>query len=151
MGQILPEITGMDWLLFVELLFSLVILLLLFTPGSSENKHLNRLSRDAIFPQAARLSCQLTLAAISTGEERASRPNVSQPSVLTSFNVIWFRARSHYGPNKTTTLSNICLPCEPVDYSFSWRSDGTRLTQPHAQANKSISAATMSNRMCFKV
>lgn len=36
-------------------------------------------------------------------------PNVSQLSVLTSFHLSWFHARSHYSPDKPVTLSNICL------------------------------------------
>lgn len=87
---------------------------------------------------------------ISPKESKQPSPNTLQLSVLTSFNLIWFHACSHYRPDKTATLSNICLLGRPVDYSFSWRSDGTRLTQLHNWANKSISPAIMSNCVCFK-
>lgn len=40
---------------------------------------------------------------------KSENPNVSQLSVLTSFQLSWFHARSHYRPDKTVTLSNICL------------------------------------------
>lgn len=40
---------------------------------------------------------------------KSESPNVSQLSVLTSFQLSWFHARSHYRPDKTVTLSNICL------------------------------------------
>lgn len=40
---------------------------------------------------------------------KSENPNVSQLSVLTSFQLSWFHAHSHYRPDKTVTLSNICL------------------------------------------
>lgn len=74
--------------------------------------------------------------------------NVSQLSVLTSLNLIRFHACSHYRPDKTATLSNICLLGRAcwlfIQLEVRWHS-------AHTRANKSISGAIMSNRVCFKV